>query len=67
MRGVLAFHVSDEMGKLANVRNGPPERRRHVRQWQLHIEVGIVVLEYVTAPHIQPPVSTGFALVAMSK
>ena len=49
-------HVMDETGKSPKVRNGAPDSLRQVGQWQFVNFEGRCELEYVTAPHWQPPV-----------
>lgn len=46
----------EAVGNCAKVRKGPPESLRQVWQWQLHIELGSVVMVYVTARQKHEPV-----------
>ena len=43
--------------------NGAPEAFWHIRQWQMLTLAGGAVSAKRTAPHWQPPVSTGFVAV----
>jgi len=54
-RGVPRVKRNSALANVSHATTGDEAVLRHVSQWQIMLFAGVVVAEYRTAPHRQPP------------
>jgi hypothetical protein len=54
-RGVPRVNRNSALAKVTQATTGEAADRRQDSQWQTMLFAGVVVAEYRTAPHMQPP------------